>query len=428
MKRIAEYLQADTVFLKHIRHVFRILLLSIRRFAAGQHSQRAVALTYYTLFAIVPLAALSFGIAKGFDIENRLRLVLNEKFSQHEELLKYVYHFADTTLKQSSGGLVAGVGVIALFWTVVWLAGNIEKAFNAVWGLPPRKNIFRKFSDYLAIMLLVPVLLVIISSAGIFLRAFFDNLSAKMTFLGDAPLFIFDLLSKLTPITLIIVLFTLIYLRTPNTKVRIFPALFAGIIAGILFQVLQDCFFYLQSSIYRYNRIYGSFAALPLFLIWMQWSWQIALFGAEIGFVCQKFETGLFDDDNGATVTPRNHRILQLAVAAYIYRKFKLGNGASTVAELLKETKTSGMRLSEELTALLDSGVILRAAVQNEEMPQYLPALPPDDMTIAECCRLLDRNENENADSELLIKSAEILHDFDLAAKNCASDKKIFEL
>ena len=112
------------------RDAGRIFLYSIRRYGADQHNQRAVALTYYTLFAIVPLAALIFGIAKGFSLENKLRLVLDERFSQHQELLKYVYHFADTTLKQASGGIVAGVGVIALIWTVVWLAGNIEKSFN----------------------------------------------------------------------------------------------------------------------------------------------------------------------------------------------------------------------------------------------------------------------------------------------------------
>ena len=408
------------------RYVGRVLFFSARRYSADQHNQRAVALTYYTLFAIVPLAALTFGIAKGFDIETRLRRVLSTNFSQHEELLKYVYHFADTTLKQSSGGLVAGVGVIALFWTVMWLAGNIEKAFNAVWGLPPRKNLIRKFSDYLAIMLLIPVMLVLLSSATVFLRAFIDKLVIKLNFLGEAPAYLLSLTGNLTPVVLIIALFTIIYLTSPNTRVRFLPALFAGIVAGILFQILQDGFIFLQGSIYRYNRIYGSFAALPLFLIWMQWSWQIALFGAEIGFVGQNLDSGLFD--NNTMVTPREHRTLQLAAAAIIYRNFVSGKGASSVTELLDETQVSGMRLSEELTALLDCGLIIRTAVQKNETPKYLPALPPDEVTVQRCCYLLDRADSQMPDVSILSKSAEILQNFDSAEKECASNKKIFEL
>lgn len=408
------------------RYVWRVLFFSARRYSADQHNQRAVALTYYTLFAIVPLAALTFGIAKGFDIETRLRGILSANFSHHEELLKYVYHFADTTLKQSSGGLVAGVGVIALFWTVMWLAGNIEKAFNAVWGLPPRKNLIRKFSDYLAIMLLIPVILVLLSSAAVFLRAFFDKMVTKLSFLGGAPASLLSLAGNLTPLVLIIALFTIIYLTSPNTRVRFLPALFAGIVAGILFQILQDGFFYLQGSIYRYNRIYGSFAALPLFLIWMQWSWQIALFGAEVGFVGQNLDSGLFDNDTA--ITPREHRILQLAAAAVIYRNFVSGKGASSVAELLNETQVSGMRLSEELTALLDCGLILRTAVQKNETPKYLPALPPEEVTIQRCCYLLDHGAVKVSDTAIMSKSAEILQNFDTAEQNCASNKKIFEL
>ena len=186
------------------KFALRVLIVSAGRYSADQHNQRAVALTYYTLFAIVPIAALSFGIAKGFDMENRLRQVLDSRFSQHEELLKYVYQFADTTLKQASGGLVAGVGVIALIWTVMWLAGNIEKAFNAVWGLPPRKNLLRKFSDYLAIVLLMPIILVIMGSAGVFMRALFNNLSNKLAFLGSAPGYLLNLAGSLTPLVIAI--------------------------------------------------------------------------------------------------------------------------------------------------------------------------------------------------------------------------------
>ena len=406
-----------------ISFAFRVLFVSVKRYCADQHKERAVALTYYTLFAIVPLAALSFGIAKGFDIESRLRLVLNERFGQHEELLKYVYQFADTTLKQSSGGLVAGVGVFALIWTVMWLAGNIEKAFNSVWGLPARKNIFRKFSDYLSIVLLLPIILVVLGSAGVFLRAFFKNLEEKLSFLGSTPGYALNLAGNLTPLLISILLFTVIYFTSPNTKVRFLPAFFAGIVAGVFFQALQDGFFYLQGSIYRYNRIYGSFAALPLFLIWLQWSWQIALFGAEIGFVAQKLDTGLFDESAMEKFSLRSRRVLQLALAAFIYKKFESGKGASEFGELLSEMKVSTFRLSAELSFLVDAGILFRGVSQNREQT-YLPALPSG-TTVKECCLKLDHT---GMDDNFDFSSVEALKNFDEADKICASNKKIFEL
>jgi membrane protein len=412
-----------------IRFGVRVIILSGKRYAADQHKQRAVALTFYTLFAVVPLAALMFGIAKGFALDEKLRVVLNEKLAQHKELLEYVYRFADTTLKQASGGLVAGVGVIALIWTVMWLANNIELAFNAVWGLPPRKNLLRKFSDYLAIMLLIPIVLVLLSSAGVFLHVLFDRLAGNLNFLGGAPAYVLSLLGTIIPVLLVIVLFSLIYFVSPNTKVRLGPAVFAGVIAGISFQLLQDGFVYLQGSIYRYNRIYGSFAALPLFLMWMQWSWQIALFGAEIGFVGQNLDTGLFDDDQGPAVSPRRHRVLQLGICSLIYRKFMAGSGAASADELLATVRCSPMQLSRELRALLDAGLILRAAEGQGKGTSYVPALPPENTTVADCCQKLDMSgaypeTTENA----LLPAEQILAAFSGIDARDPANKKIFEL
>ena len=113
------------MFFSFLARVRRILWFSAKRYASDNHSQRAVALTYYTVFAIVPMAALLFGIAKGFDLDERLRNELGRQLYQHKEILEWVYKFADTTLKQAQGGIVAGVGVIALIWTVLSLASNV---------------------------------------------------------------------------------------------------------------------------------------------------------------------------------------------------------------------------------------------------------------------------------------------------------------
>ena len=387
---------------------FQVLWISGRRYAADEHGQRAVALTFYTLFAIVPVAALLFGIAKGFDLDERLRAVLTERLSQHQDLLEYVYQFADTTLKQAKGGIVAGVGVIALLCTVMGLATNIEKAFNAVWGLSPRRNLLRRFSDCLACMLLIPVLLVVMSSAGMLMRSVVNRMIERGAQVGISAVgHLLLALSGVTPLLLAVLIFFVIYRLSPNTRVRLFPALLAGAVAGICYQVLQDSFVLLQGSIYRYNRIYGSFAALPLFLMWVRWSWEIALFGAEVGFVAQNLDTGMFDrDEASGHPSHRLRRFWQLAVAQKIYAGFASGAGVSTFDRLNDLLDMPTVRLERELEVLTDAGVICRTETADGE-DAYAPCLP-ESLTIAECIGRLDTAGDDDMNPTLRESEGEL--------------------
>ena len=368
----------NTVKKSFIGRIAHILHICVVRFREGEYSRSAVALTYYTLFAIVPMLALLFGIAKGFDMDTKLRASLTENLSHHRELLDYVCTFADTTLKQARGGVVAGVGVAALFCAVIGLSSNIERSFNAVWGLPPRRNLLHRYSNYIACLVVIPMLMVMVSSAGVFLR----TLAAQNTVAG----FVF---THVMPPVLASLIFFLIYLLAPTTRVRVIPALMAGIAAGICFQLLQDLFVMLQKSIYTYNRVYGSFAALPLFMVWLRWSWEIALFGAELGFVMQNVNTGMFDFPKGSEgASQRCRRFRQLAVARRIYAKFYAGDGATGFDELVGALSLPMVFVERDLTTLADAGVICR--VEDAANGQsYVPLLPPA-LTIAECLQKLD--------------------------------------
>ena len=390
----------------------RILWFSAKRYGADNHSQRAVALTYYTVFAIVPMAALLFGIAKGFDLDLRLRAELSRQLSRHQEILEWVCKFADTTLKQAQGGVVAGVGVIALIWTVLWLAANIEKAFNDVWGLPSRKNIFRRFSDYLALILLTPLALVIVGASGVALRSFLNKMTAAAPDLGTALPTLLALAADLSPLMISIVVFTLIYQFAPNTRVRFPSALLAGIIGGILFQLLQDGFIILQSNIFKYNRIYGTFAVLPLFLVWLQWSWQIALFGAEIGFVSQNIDTGIFDGSGNSHDNLRMRRASQLACAALIYDNFARGGGAVSIQTISRRLNLTQNILESQISELVSCRVINQLA--DKDTPLFAPGFPTDSFTAGDCLKLLSGAEKEAGDlSEVLSKSNLLLEKFD---------------
>ena len=403
-----------------------ILWFSAKRYTIDNHSQRAVALTYYTVFAIVPMAALLFGIAKGFDLDVRLRDELSRQLYQHKEILEWVCKFADTTLKQAQGGIVAGVGIVALIWTVLWLASNIEKAFNDVWGLPTRKNIFRRFSDYLALILLTPLILVIVGASGVALRTLFNKLAAAAPDLSLLPT-AFSLAADLAPLVISIAVFTLIYLLAPNTKVRFGSALLAGVIGGILFQVLQDGFIFLQANIFKYNRIYGTFAVLPLFLVWLQWSWQIALFGAEIGFVSQNIDSGIFDGKGDLLDSMRMCRINQLACAAMIYNNFAAGKGGVSLNQLAKNTRLPEAMLDGQLHELLKTRVVCLMTAPGTTA--FMPGFPTDNFTVSDCLALLDGSgKSVSGLGEVPARAAEVLNHFDERVRHSETDPLLKDL
>ena len=399
-------------FLDRLR---RVLWYSAKRYAADNHSQRAVALTYYTVFAIVPMAALLFGIAKGFSLDERLRVELSRQLHQHQEVLAWVCKFADTTLKQAQGGIVAGIGVIALIWTVLRLASNVEKAFNDVWGLPTRKNLLRRFSDYLALILLTPLALVIVGASGAALRTFFNKLA------GSALPLLFTLAADFCPLLIAVAVFTLIYKCAPNTRVRFTSALFAGVIAGLLFQLLQDAFLFLQVNIFKYNRIYGTFAVLPLFLVWLQWSWQVALFGAEIGFVAQNIDTGIFDVKGNFRSGMRMRRVNQLACSALIYRHFDAGEGETSLNDLAKLLNLPIPMLESQIHELTECRIIRQIAGEN--CPAYAPGFPPESYTASDCLRGLDQADNPAPCLEEILEHATaVLRNFDAKVRHQAED------
>ena len=155
--------------------VWRIIKYSVTRFKTDQLGQRAVALTYYTLFSIVPLAALLFGISKGFSLESQLQQAIYYQFPSQTAMLERVRGFAENALNQASGGVVAVLGIVILLWAVIWLIANVERAFNSVWGLPPRRNLWRRFSDYISLLWMTPIILIATSALGLLIRTYLER-------------------------------------------------------------------------------------------------------------------------------------------------------------------------------------------------------------------------------------------------------------
>ena len=261
----------------------KITLASSIGFFKDECTLKASALTYYSLLTIVPFLAVAFGIATGFGIEKSLESIILEKFKDQPEMANKIMDFTHSTLAHAQGGVIAGTGIIMLIWAVLMLMACIEQSVNDIWKIKKTRSISRKFASYLAITFFCPILLVTSSGISIYaLRGIVEASKATDLYHTLNPLINF--LFHFVPIVLSWLSFTFVYLFVPSTKVPWKSGVIAGIIAGTTYQIVQWTYFHFQIGLSSYGAIYGSFAAIPLFLIWLNLSWLILLAGAQIAY------------------------------------------------------------------------------------------------------------------------------------------------
>jgi membrane protein len=330
-------------------------ILTAQGFTRHNGPMRASALTFFTLLTLVPVAALAFGIAKGFGLEKRLQQDLLNNFAAQQEVITQVIQFAEKLLENTRGDMIAGAGVVVLFWAVIKVLNHIENSFNHIWGVSSRPMV-RKLSDYLTIMVICPLLVVMSSSITVYISHQVLAISGRLELPHLVDPAIYTGL-KLLPYTLIWVLFTLVYIIMPNTHVPFNCALLAGVVAGSAYQIVQAVYIELQINVAQYNAIYGSFAALPLFLTWLQASWLIVIFGAEISHA---FRNSAFVDqtDGGRKMSVYQTRLMALAVCRHAVELFHQGRPAQSAHQIAEALALSPV-LVDNLTDLLIQGDIL---------------------------------------------------------------------
>jgi membrane protein len=311
----------------------RVILLALRGFYEDRCQLRASALTFYSLLSLVPVLAMAFGVAKGFGLDTTLTeqlSALSAKFPAQKQIFDDFMVYANRLLDNTKGGAIAGIGVAVLFWTIIKMLGNIEKSFNSIWGVKKSRPIGRKLSDYLSIMLICPILFIVSSSATVFVAGRIELLVEKIALLGAISPLIFAIL-KLFPYCIVWVLFSFIYIFMPNAKINLRSGVLAGIVAGTIFQVVQWVYVTFQIGVAKYNAIYATFAALPLFLLWLQLSWLVVLFGAEISFAHQNVDTYEFEPDC-LRASNRFRKLLALRMTHQLVKNFCAGEDpAATV-------------------------------------------------------------------------------------------------
>jgi membrane protein len=367
----------------------RIIVLASRGFLKDKVQLRASALTFYSLLSIIPIVAIGFAIAKGFGLDQDFQQLITDKFQSNQALLKEILQISRDALEETRGGYIAGVGMIILFWSGISLLHHIEDAFNHIWEIRSARSWYRKTTDYLTIMLISPVFIILSSSISVFVSTGLNE------FMSKAPILIYfkpliSFLIKFAPYFLSWVALTVLFLVMPNTKVKFVPAMISGIISGTILQILFWLYIDLQFGISKLSAIYGSFAAVPLFIIWLQSSWIIVLLGAELSFAYQNISRYEFEYE-ALNISNYHKRALVLMIMHLIIRNFSMGEKPLS-AEKIAGTLKISVRLARDILQDLSSVDLVSVIHENEHIERlYQPALDIKKLTVSFVFSRLDK-------------------------------------
>lgn len=396
----------------------KILILTIRQLSEERLHLRVAGLTFYSLLSIVPVLAMLFGLAKGFGLDRLLEREILRRGQGQEEVVTKMIGFAHNLLETTQGGVVAGVGVAVLFWSVIKVFGSVEKGFNDVWGVAKDRPLLRKAADYLSLSVLCAVLLSVSSTLTVLITSEVEFAVNRISMLEAVGPAVFAGL-KILPLMVIWLLFTLLYTIIPNTRVRVTAAALAGILAGTAYQVFQRIYIHFQIGVSKYNAIYGSFAALPLFLVWLQLSWLIVFVGAYVSHAFQNLDR-LTIEQSTNRISHAGRRLLALFLVNRVLRHFcDFGGGLSmkAIAGGVKLPVSVLQRLLEDLVAC---GVLSEVKSPDEDDALYQPGLDPEKITIQMVIELLDRSGSEELPlvaSETFVRLTESLDTFRAAVQ-----------
>ncbi|MDR1403918.1 MAG: YihY/virulence factor BrkB family protein [Tannerellaceae bacterium] len=373
-------------------NTIKTIILAIRGFLSENLQTKASALTYSTLLSIVPLLAIIVGIAKGFGFQGSIRQQLMDYFPGHEPEISKALEFVESYLSQAQGGVIIGIGLIVLFYTVISLISSIEDAFNAIWQIPKSRPWRRKIVGYMALFLILPILMTASSGFSLFIS------TLQNTFLSEYVFFtpMVEAILAVTPFIIASVTFTAIYILLPNTKVYFLNGLIPGVITGFAFQLFQMLYISGMIWVSKYNAIYGSFAALPLLLLWLQLSWLICLFGAELSYASQNVKKFSFERDS-RYISRRYKDFLTLLIASLIVKRFTTGEKPYTANELSDSFKIPLRITTQILYLLTELNIIIEVIYGDDErIIYYQPAIDIHKISVGFLLSKMDEYGSEN--------------------------------
>jgi len=369
----------EAFFMRYLR----IILLASRGFVRDHCQKTASVLTYYSLLNVVPVVAVAFAMAKGFGLEKLIEkqiLEMAEKANWQADITTQIISFSHNLLDQAKGGLIAGVGAVLLLWTVISILGKIEESLNEIWEVKKPRTLVRKFSDYIAVMVFAPVLMVVSSSATVLVASQVKVIVSKIALLGVLSKVIL-LLLNLLPYVTIWVLLTTLYLIMPNTRIPTRSAILGGVVAGTIAQIIQWLYIKFQIGVASYGAIYGRFAALPLFLAMLQMSWMIVLLGAEIAYANEHYETFGFHPDY-SRISVSSKKLLMLRIFHLLTKKFSLGEKPLSAGQIARVLEIPVRLVRQFLHELSDVGLVVETVKGIQGEVAFQPARTIENITV----------------------------------------------
>jgi membrane protein len=374
----------------------RVLFAVLRDLQDGQLTLRAMSLVYTTLLSLVPLLAVSFSVLKAFGVHNQIQPLLLNLLTplgeQGVEITTNIIGFVENM----KVGVLGAIGLALLFYTVVSLMQKIEGAFNYTWRVTQVRPLHQRFSDYLSVIMIGPVL--VFTALGISSTLLNSSL---VTWLDDFPVFgsLIAIMTRLAPYLLIIAAFTFIYIFIPNTKVKLLPALGGALIAGVLWESAGHVFATVVISSSNYVAIYSAFATLIFFLIWLYLGWLILLVGGNIAFYIQNPDY-LTSPRRELNLSNHMKERLALTIMLHVARNFYDDKNALTGKQLANQLNIPSGIIEGILSTLENQQLISQT---NHKVPCYLPAQPLEEIAVADVLRAIRHtNEEQHLNSAIL--------------------------
>ncbi len=360
--------------------VTAVVMRVVRAFDHDRVLLHASALTYVTLLSLVPFLALAFAILTGLGVPRKMEPWIMGRISAgSEEVAQRILAYIDN-IKVGSLGTV---GVIGLLVTVVLVMGNIERAFNHIWGVDRPRRWARKFADFLSVVLVFPFLILAASSLNALLK------NAPPNVVGGAARHLWIEAGRIlllgAPHLFVIAALTLLYIFMPNTRVRFASAVAGGVVAGVILEITQALYFHFQIGAAKYNAIYGAMAQLPVFLVWIYLSWVVTLLGAEVAWAVQ-IEHGRRRAGEVDLPPASPLECLHLELLRLVAQRFQAGEGASAAAQIATLTGLGAATCQTVLEGLTDAGLLLS---DDGDPTGYVPERPADTLTLHEVRVLL---------------------------------------
>lgn len=406
----------------------RIILMSVRDFSTKQLELRATSLTLYSLLSIVPVIAMIFGIAHGFGLEAYLTDELEKAFAGQPIILENLIEYVHNILTSTKGEVIAGFGFVLLLWSVLQVLSSIEDTFNSIWYVKTSRTWARKFTDYLTIMMLAPVFIALTGVVNVFIATQIQSFARQLLLFGPvvskAVVFFINLLPYFTTA----LLFFMLYIVMPNTRVKPKAAWYASIVAGVVFQLFQWAYIEFQVGVSRYNAIYGSFASIPLFITWLQFSWMIVLVGAEIAYSVQNV-TNFDMDDEKQLLSHKMRMLYSIYILRYVCQKFSQSKPAPDIAEMSSKLDIKPGLLKNLLDDMHESQLV--ATTVDDGTTCYLPASDISHFTVAYVINKLEsagsqRKVQAGDDTFFRIKS--VYSELERSMLNAPSNKNILDV